>query len=295
MEAWYRAVDLERSKIHALGLEYCINNDTAQKLLSKAEFNTNYRQIVGSWLENREQAVVCLGENHPEDADKKEAVWAIKELRPLGFNYLLLECVLVADQKILDEYQPLDNKKRRAMLRYLDEHGWGFQSLSAGGRGSELYLEVIDCAKKMGYKIIGIGNYQRDDIEFLRNNYWIGLNVVNILKKDPEAKIIVFAGATHVFPNYIPMSKIVLEGYLMREDIPDVIKKTTGVDSFVFECIGGLKDAEFRKYLNPKKVLEKHIENKGWGEKRFFIPIPGEISVLAPAFPYYYVHSPQYQ
>ena len=293
LEAWYCAVDSERSKIHALGLEYCIDEDAAQKLLSKVEFNADYRQIVGSWLENRKQAVVCLGENHPEDADKEEAVWAVKELRPLGFNYLLLECISFVDQKILDEYQPFDKAKRQAMLRYLKQHGWDFQSLNAGGRGAEAYLEVIDYAKEMGYKIIGIGNHQRDNIEFVRNNYWVGLNVVDILRKDSEAKIIVFAGATHVFPNYIPMSGIMFEGYLMREDIPAIVKKTTDVDSLVFECIGGLKDAEFRNYLNPGKVLEKHIEKMGWDKKRFFIPVPSSISTLASEFPYYYIHLPQ--
>ncbi len=82
----------------------------------------------------------------------------------------------------------------------------------------------------------------------------------------------------------------------MRQDIPDIVSKTSGVETITFECIGGLKDTKLKPYLNPKKVLEKHIENKGWADKRFFIPIPSKISTLPPESEnrYYYIHLPQY-
>jgi hypothetical protein len=142
--------------------------------------------------------------------------------------------------------------------------------------------------------VVAIGNYQRDrDIEFLRNNYWMALNVAEIFRKDPEARVIVFTGPTHAFPNYIVESDVVLEGYLMRQDIPDVVKKVAGVDAIVFECIGGLRDVGFRKYLNKDKSLEEHVRNEGWHEKRFFISVLPEISTLSDVGGYYYIHLPQ--
>ena len=294
LEPWYRAVEAEKYKIHALGLEYGLDETQAGKLLSRVDFTPTYRRIVGELLGNRKQFVVCLGENHPEDADKTEAIRLITELKPLGFNYLLVECILASDQKILDDYDPANQAKRKALLDYLDETGWANQSLNFGGQGSEPYVELIDAAKRLGLKVVAIAPPQRDEIESCRYHYDMALNVVNVLEKDPGAKIVVFAGATHAFPNLIPASDVVLEGYLMRQDIPDIVKKLTAAEVVSFRCIGGLKDAEIRKYLNPGKILEKHIESRGWHNRRFFIPVPSEISTLPAEANYYFIHLPQY-
>ena len=299
LDLWYRAVDAEQDKIHALGLEYCISAEQAKMLFSGVDFSRDYQTIVGKKLSGRKPLVVCVTDNHPEDADKLEVMRALQELKPLDFGYFLLECVLTADQKILDGYNPENPASRTALLAYLEKEGFGGQSANLGGKGAQAYLETIDRAKKLGYQAVAIGNYQRgdnyqrDDIGFLRNNYWMALNVAEIFRKDPEARVITFTGPTHAFPNYIAESDVVLEGYLMRQDIPDIVKKVAGVDAIVFECIGGLRDIEFRKYLNKDKSLEEHVRNKGWHEKRFFIPVLQEISTLGDEGRYYYIHLPQ--
>jgi hypothetical protein len=293
LEKWKRAVEREKGKIHGLGLEYCVGKKQAEKMLLLADFSRDYKRIVGEWLNGEKQAVVCLGENHSEDADKIEAIRIFNELKPLDFGYALFECVLKSRQKILDDYVSGDSASKKALIDFLKSEGWGSHSSNLGGRGVEPYFEMIDCAKRLGYRLIAIGNHQRDEIEAIRDNYWMALNVAEILEKDPNARIIAVTGATHAFPNYIPESDVVLEGYLMRQDIPDIVRKIAGVRSITFECIGGFKDAEYRNYLNPENVLEKHIEKKGWAEERFFIPVLSEISALSAEAAYYYVHLPQ--
>lgn len=80
----------------------------------------------------------------------------------------------------------------------------------------------------------------------------------------------------------------------MRQNIPDTVKKLIGAEVVSFRCVGGLKDAELRNYLNPRKVLEKHIENRGWHDIRFFISVPPEVSTLPPEANYYFIHLSQY-
>jgi len=201
--AWHRAVDAEKNKIHALGLEYCISRESAQKLFSGINFNLDYRQIIRTWLKDKKQAVVCLGENHSEDSDKEELIRMLEELKSAGFKYLLMECILTFNQSILDDYDPESGKGKITLLKYLEESGWDYQSRNLGGKGALVYLEAIDRAKRLGYKIVGIGNRQENRIDFIRNNYWLALNVAEVLEKDAGAKIIVFSGATHVFPNYV--------------------------------------------------------------------------------------------
>lgn len=277
LNRWRAAVEAEKNKIHALGLEYCVTKEQADRMFLGIDFSASYASILKNRLTG--PLLVCLGEeSHNEDSNKKEAARLLEEAKALGFNYFLVEHVLSDDQKLLDNYQLDGEGSEKAVLEYLPRNLW-----------SKSYFKVIEKAKKLGFKLVAIGAKQRDDIEFLRGYYYLAMNAAKVFKEDPLAKAVCFTGATHVFQNYILESGVVFEGYLMRQDIPHVVKNLTGVRAVSFECIG-MPAAD---YQNPEKVLKTHIENRGWADKRFFIHVPPEISTLSPEGEYYYIHLPQ--
>ncbi|MDP1629347.1 MAG: hypothetical protein Q8L57_01875, partial [bacterium] len=116
LNPWYRAVEAEQDKIHALGIEYCVSKTQAEELFKRIDFNADYRQILGHFLENRRQGLIGIGENHPEDADRLEVTLLLEEAKIFKANYFFIEWVLAADQKILDNYRPDDEAAERALL-----------------------------------------------------------------------------------------------------------------------------------------------------------------------------------
>ena len=111
----------------------------------RAEFcPTDWSKIVTPATE-----VLVLGESHPRENAKGLIIGVLSKLKAQGFTHLAME-VLGADiQTDVDDYLET-GRKREKLEEYICKHYcWSPNAV-------ELYLKMIDQAKKLGIRVVGI-------------------------------------------------------------------------------------------------------------------------------------------
>lgn len=153
----------------------------------------DYKQMVAN------TRVLALGETHTREITKEEVIDHIEQFKDLGFTHFGMEVFGTDAQQALDEYQSNGDKKD-VLIEYLKK-GFGGWSPRAG----ELYLQMVNEAKRAGMRVIGIDLPKSEQDQYPREgsdrdhkrDERMAHTVSEVLAQNPENKVVTFTGTAH--------------------------------------------------------------------------------------------------
>ena len=125
---------------------------------------------------SRKTPVVMLNENHWYPKHRKFAIKLLKPLKDQGFTHLALEALYENEDSVINAGRP-------------------YPIFPSGYYTREPYFGyLVRKAKELGYTIVGYENYNDD----INRELGQAQNLKDILGKDPQTKIFVYAGLAHI-------------------------------------------------------------------------------------------------
>lgn len=176
-------------------------------------------------------SVVAIGENHGMKGHKIEMLRALDTLRQLGFTHLGMEMV---NSAVLDQYLAT-GEGRDELISHLRKH-FGYAKETP-----KLYMDIIDQANKLGFKIVPI------DLSYDEQKG--SLPIMDILDECPSCKIVTFTGKFHSTNSGYSMANL-----LARNGV----KITTTIF--------------MNTYKNQKNTLDQAITQANLTLERFMMP-----------------------
>lgn len=194
--------------------------------------------------------VVAIGENHGMIGHKIEMLQALGPLRQLGFTHVGMEMVNPADQSLLNQYLATGGG-RNELFSHLKKH-YGYTK-----ENPKLYMDIIDQANKLGFKIVPIdlSNVEKiplsvyDSTGEKISDQHMANSVMKILDECPSYKIVTFTGTYHVTNK--------------RDSMQDLLAR----DGVKITTINFMST-----YRNQKKTMDKAIRETNLTLERFMMP-----------------------
>lgn len=143
----------------------------------------------------KDHKVTLLGEHHKDNAAKEHVAEYAKNMKDAGATHFAVEMIPQKMQPTLDKFMKGDKEARKEIQDYLNKT-WD-QSYPGTG---EKYMKMLDAVKDSGLKIVGMdinGHIDKGEKgRTERDQAWAN-SISNILKNDPNAKVVAYGGSAH--------------------------------------------------------------------------------------------------
>lgn len=176
----------------------------------------NYAEIA------QNSRVIALGEEHGVDGYLEEELIALGQLKTKGFTHVGMEMVLPSIQGLIDRYIQTGEGKDEIVQHLRDD--WGYTP--------ERYMDIIDAAKELGLKVVGIGMPKEekdaipDDLERERtSDAYMASAVERVLQENPLNKVITITGYAHAIKSQVSLT---MASILMQDGITIVSARFSG-------------------------------------------------------------------
>lgn len=139
--------------------------------------------------------VTLLGEHHLDSAAKEHVADYAKNMKDAGATHFGAEVIPQNMQPTLDKFMKGDKEARKE----IEKHIMDTWDKSYPGTGAQ-YMKMLDAVNASGMKIVGMdvnGHIDKgEEGRHERDKAWSD-SIANVLKNDPNAKIVAFGGAGH--------------------------------------------------------------------------------------------------
>lgn len=230
--SWYSYIgEYQRTlQLDELDLDYRRNVIGEPEQLSESElayFNTFKAYDAISYIANiaKNHQIIILNEAHPKPLHRVFAEQLLDSLYASGFRYLGLEALNMS---------PFDSTKVIEFDTLLNERGYPYASSFTGTYTKEpQFGNLIRAAIRKGFHVFGyeVTSFQRRQMP---RDSAQALNVQRILLNDPDAKILLFCGYSHLFEQPSPCTPD-NPGCEPWKYLAYYIKQLTGIDPLTID------------------------------------------------------------
>jgi len=170
--------------------------------------------------------VVLIGDYHALPASQRFAMRVLERMAQSGRPVVLgVETILARDQHILDEWMrgEIDDDELRERIRFnLD---WGYDW--------EPFRELLVAASQQAAGIYGLDCMPRDDLRKIgTRDRHAAQKIAEIVRRHPNAIVVVLFGESHLAPNHIPE--------VLRVALPDagIVTLLQNIDHLYWRAAG---------------------------------------------------------
>jgi len=230
--SWYSYIgEYQRTlQLDELDLDYRRYVIGEPEQLSESElayFNTFKAYDAISYIANiaKNHQIIILNEAHPKPLHRVFAEQLLDSLYASGFRYLGLEALNMS---------PFDSTKVIEFDTLLNERGYPYASSFTGTYTKEpQFGNLIRAAIRKGFHVFGyeVTSFQRRQMP---RDSAQALNVQRILLNDPDAKILLFCGYSHLFEQPSPCTPD-NPGCEPWKYLAYYIKQLTGIDPLTID------------------------------------------------------------
>jgi len=142
--------------------------------------------------------IIYLGDYHALASSQYFAARLLKEVASRSRRVILaVEMVYGRNQRVLDRWMAgeIDDDEFKRRIRYDLE--WGYDWAA--------FRRVFDTARDYGLKVFGIDCPPRNGLRYIRKrDRYAAARIVDILEKNPDAKVFVLIGESHLASGHLP-------------------------------------------------------------------------------------------
>ncbi len=223
----------------------------------------------------KDQKVTLIGEDHKDFSAKQHVADSAENMKAAGVTHFAMEMIPQEMQSSLDKFSNGDKGAREELKNYL-MNTW---DKSYPGTG-EKYMQMLDSMKNAGIKVVGTDinkhTEKTEEDRKSRDRAWAG-SIANILKEDPNAKVVAYGGADHFNKE--------ASAHKWHDLTNDYLKKEHKIESQVLRLNGfpASKTEKHDEQLrdSPRSDLYRfgHYKNQaGREESSLFVPVANNSS-----------------